>query len=282
MELVGERISDRRVFKLMRQWLKAGVMEDGTVRETLAGTPQGGVISPLLANIYLHTSGSDLGRRSVAPRDAGAVRRRFRGDVQNGGEGEGGASTNRVCDEQAGFDAASGEDADGESPAREGKLRVSWDVRCARSGVSCGTRGHLHAPVAVAEGEEAAPGPRAGDDRSAGSGKDVKQIIARTESCDPRLGQLLPDRQLPAGVSPDGLFRVSAAASVASSPRRATHAAVGLWTPRTVPWDGSVSTASDRALPCASRAIKITGKPCAGKPHARFERGLMETGQPSG
>ena len=54
MELVKERISDRRIWKLIRQRLEAGVMEDGTVRETLAGTPQGGVISPLLGNIYLN------------------------------------------------------------------------------------------------------------------------------------------------------------------------------------------------------------------------------------
>ena len=54
MSAIEERIVDRHTLKLLRAMLRAGVMEDQTVRRTGAGTPQGGVISPCLCNVYLH------------------------------------------------------------------------------------------------------------------------------------------------------------------------------------------------------------------------------------
>jgi group II intron reverse transcriptase/maturase len=54
MQAVEERVCDQAVLKLLRAMLRAGVMEGGQVRKPVTGTPQGGVVSPLLANIYLH------------------------------------------------------------------------------------------------------------------------------------------------------------------------------------------------------------------------------------
>lgn len=53
-KFLEHRISDRRLVRLLMKWLKAGVMDEGRLHETQEGTPQGGIISPLLANIYLH------------------------------------------------------------------------------------------------------------------------------------------------------------------------------------------------------------------------------------
>ncbi len=54
IRFLEHRIGDRRLLRLIRKWLKAGVLEDGRVTTQEEGTPQGAVISPLLANVYLH------------------------------------------------------------------------------------------------------------------------------------------------------------------------------------------------------------------------------------
>jgi RNA-directed DNA polymerase len=67
-EVFQKRIRDGVLVRLIGKWLNAGVMEDGAIRATTTGTPQGGVISPLLANVYLHEVLDTWFERDVRPR----------------------------------------------------------------------------------------------------------------------------------------------------------------------------------------------------------------------
>jgi group II intron reverse transcriptase/maturase len=69
--IVQQRVCDGVLLRLIGKWLNAGVMKDGAIEYSRAGTPQGGVISPLLANIYLHEVLDEWFAREVAPRLAG-------------------------------------------------------------------------------------------------------------------------------------------------------------------------------------------------------------------
>ena len=81
-ELIRQRVRDGVLLRLIGKWLNAGVLEEGMVHFPEAGTPQGGVISPLLANIYLHTVVDQWTVRDVMPRLKGkAVLVRYADDM---------------------------------------------------------------------------------------------------------------------------------------------------------------------------------------------------------
>lgn len=69
MEAVKRRVRDRKVLLLIRAFLKAGVMIEGSVRHATTGTPQGGILSPLLANVFLHRLDERYGRWTPRPRE---------------------------------------------------------------------------------------------------------------------------------------------------------------------------------------------------------------------
>jgi RNA-directed DNA polymerase len=89
VRFLEHRIGDPRVIRLIRKWLKAGVVEDGEWSATEIGTPQGSVISPLLANVYLHYS-FDLWAEQWRQRQAhgGVMYVRFADDIVAGFEYE--------------------------------------------------------------------------------------------------------------------------------------------------------------------------------------------------
>lgn len=66
VDLVADRVADGRVLQLLRQMLTAGVLRDGVYESTIAGTPQGGVVSPLLSNIYLHVFDEKMAQAGIA------------------------------------------------------------------------------------------------------------------------------------------------------------------------------------------------------------------------
>jgi group II intron reverse transcriptase/maturase len=77
VKFLEHRVADRRIIRLIQKWLKAGVSEDGQWSETSKGTPQGAVVSPLIANVYLHYCfdlWADVWRRKVANGDVIIVR----------------------------------------------------------------------------------------------------------------------------------------------------------------------------------------------------------------
>ena len=77
VNFLEHRVADQRILRLIQKWLRAGVSEDGQWSETKQGTPQGAVVSPLLANVYLHyvfDLWADVWRRKVARGDVIIVR----------------------------------------------------------------------------------------------------------------------------------------------------------------------------------------------------------------
>jgi group II intron reverse transcriptase/maturase len=70
-EFLKRRVRDGVLVRLIGKWLKAGVLEDGCLRRSATGTPQGGVVSPLLANVYLHYVLDEWFEREVKPRLGG-------------------------------------------------------------------------------------------------------------------------------------------------------------------------------------------------------------------
>jgi retron-type reverse transcriptase len=220
MKAVQQRITDPKVQKLIRRWLKAGVMEAGKVSEPERGTPQGGVISPLLSNIYL----GELDRlwRSLqggSGDNPDPVRGRLRGDVSHGGEGEGSEGRGGSDSQEAEADVASRKDTDCESEQERRDVHVSG--LHAQEGSVAGVQATL-LPVPLAESQERTTysGTGEGADRPSTTERRGSTRHSRGTATHPvGVGGLLPDRKRLSDLCEGGTVRTGSDQPVSPTPQ---------------------------------------------------------------
>ena len=210
MSAVEERISDRRLLSLLRAFLRAGVMEQGTVRRPVTGTAQGGVISPLMCNVYLH-------RLDRAWRGAYGTYLRYADDalVMCRSKGQAVAALARltVLLGRTRVAPETGQDPD---RAAERRGRGSGLPRLPSSagaipGRPRPRRGHLPGPLALTQGDAACPRPHPVHDDAGPAGCSGRAGRAGDQPVPARLGGLFPLRELRPRLRSDQTLRGDAA-----------------------------------------------------------------------
>ena len=175
--------------------------------------------------------------------------------------------------DRLGSDAASSEDADGGLEAREGELRIPGMHDSQEAEHPAKPALAFHAAVAEPEGDEETSGPCTRVDQQAAKREGCEADHRGTDARASRLGELFPDGECRPGVQQDGQLRGAEPAPLAVPAGRATADEASAIHRRSAIRDGSAQVDGHREIPGASHTKKIIVKPCAGKRHARFERG---------